>query len=1249
MSYSKIDEILDIPDLLEIQKSSYQWFLDEGLMEVLEEASPISDFSGDIELSFVDREFDIDNPTYSIEECKERDANYAAKLNMKVRLHDRKTGVMKESDVYVGEFPIMTETGSFIINGAERVIISQLVRSPGAYFDITRDKNDVELYTAQVIPNRGAWIEFESDAKRLLWVRVDRQRKFHLTIFLRALGIGTDEEIIDVLGEEESLLLTMQKDGCKTSDEGLQEMFRKLRSGEVYTREGAQALLHNNFFNPNRYDLAKVGVYKLNKKLAIAQRLVGHVAAEDIIADDGEVLVLADEIITREAAEAIQQAGINSVDVFPIHRMGDTVTQFDHRLRIVGNERVDARYFLERYVKADVLDNIDFEELGVTESVYTPVLREIVEEVLEAPEQEEKLRALLDSRKNELIPRHLTLHDILATMSYYIGLEYGVGERDDIDHLGNRRIRSVGELLQNQMRIGFSRMDRVVRERMQTIPDISSTTPKDIVNTRPISAAIKEFFGSSQLSQFMDQPNPLAEMTHKRRLSALGPGGLSRERANFEVRDVHSSHYGRMCPIETPEGPNIGLINSLATYARINRYGFIETPYRIYDKTKGVVTSEVRYFTADEEDLYFIAQANEPLDEDGRFINKKISCRFRDEFFELDPDKVDLMDVSPKQLVSVATSLIPFLGNDDANRALMGSNMQRQAVPLIETEAPIIGTGMEYRAAKDSGVCVVAESDGVVDHVAGNRIVVRGDDDITISYPLKKYMRSNQGTCINQKPLVKVGDTVKSGDIIADGPSVDNGELALGRNVLIGFMMWEGFNYEDAILLSERLVRDDVYTSIHIAEYECEARDTKLGPEEITREIPNVADDALKDLDEEGVVRIGAEVHAGDILVGKVTPKGETELTPEERLYRAIFGEKVREVRDTSVRVPHGESGVVVDIKIFTRDHDEQLKHGVTKLVRVYVAQKRKISVGDKMAGRHGNKGVVSKILPEEDMPFLPDGTPLDIVLNPLGVPSRMNVGQLLEVHLGAAANKLGWKVATPVFDGADEQDVVNAFIEAGMETDGKTVLYDGRTGEPFENRVTVGIMYYMKLLHLVDDKIHARSIGPYSLVTQQPLGGKAQFGGQRFGEMEVWALEAYGAAYTLQEILTVKSDDIWGRTKTYEAIVKGENIPEPGIPEAFKVLIKELQSLCLDVHILSDLNEELPIPEGDEDDREAEGTITGRTLADLAGIETIGEIFDADGFAEGLLDEEGGVLEDEDEDTEEFDQLEDTEDENIG
>ncbi|HPX93658.1 MAG TPA: DNA-directed RNA polymerase subunit beta [Bacillota bacterium] len=1246
MSYSKIDEILDIPDLLEIQKSSYRWFVEEGLMEVLQESSPITDFSGDIELSFVGRDFDIDNPTYSIEECKERDSNYAAKLYMKVQLHDRVNDDIKTQDVFIGEFPLMTETGSFIINGAERVIISQLVRSPGAYFDIIRDKSEVELYTAQVIPNRGAWIEFESDSKRILWVRVDRQRKFHLTILLRALGIGTDEEIIDVLGSEESLLMTMQKDGCKTSDEGLQELFRKLRPGEVYTREGAQTLLHNNFFQPNRYDLAKVGIYKLNKKLALASRLAGHLAAADIITSDGEVLALADEIITAEAAEAIQQAGINSVDVYPIHRAGDTVTQFEHQLRVVGNERVEAKKYLTRFFGSEIAENIDYDGAGITESVYTPVLREIVEEAAEAAEPADFLRQQLAARRQELIPHHLTLHDILAVMSYYIGLEYGVGEGDDIDHLGNRRIRSVGELLQNQMRIGFSRMDRVVRERMQTIPDIKAAAPKDIVNTRPISAAIKEFFGSSQLSQFLDQPNPLAEMTHKRRLSALGPGGLSRERANFEVRDVHSSHYGRMCPIETPEGPNIGLINSLATYARVNRYGFLETPYRVYDKAAGVVTGEVRYLTADEEDRYYIAQANEPLDEEGHFIGKKISCRFRDEFFELDPDRVDLMDVSPKQLVSVATSLIPFLGNDDANRALMGSNMQRQAVPLIKTESPIIGTGMEYRAAKDSGVCVIASKGGVVEHVAGDLIRVRTDDQAVTTYQLKKYDRSNQGTCINQRPLVSVGDRIEAGEIIADGPSTDQGELALGRNVLIGFMMWEGYNFEDAILLNERLVRDDVYTSIHITEYECEARDTKLGPEEITREIPNVADDALRDLDEEGVVRIGAEVHAGDILVGKVTPKGETELTPEERLYRAIFGEKIREVRDTSVRVPHGESGVVVDIKTFTRDNDEQLKHGVTKLVRVYVAQKRKISVGDKMAGRHGNKGVVSKILPEEDMPFLPDGTPLDIVLNPLGVPSRMNVGQLLELHLGAAADKLGYKIATPVFDGADEQDVVEAFKAAGMDTDGKTILYDGRTGEAFENRVTVGIMYYLKLLHLVDDKIHARSIGPYSLVTQQPLGGKAQFGGQRFGEMEVWALEAYGAAYTLQEILTVKSDDIWGRTKTYEAIVKGENIPEPGVPEAFKVLVKELQSLSLDVHILSEENEEMDIP--DSGDVEDEETVTDRTLLNLLGEEAAldadEEAFGEEGFTDGVLDSEGAVVSDQapDEEAEaEYEQVE--------
>lgn len=1238
MSYSKIDEILDIPDLLEIQKSSYKWFVDEGLMEVLRESSPITDFSGDIELSFTGRDFDIDNPTYGIEECKERDANYAAKLYMEVQLRERESGEIRKQNVYIGEFPLMTDTGSFIINGAERVIISQLVRSPGAYFDIVRDKNDVELYTAQVIPNRGAWIEFESDAKRILWVRVDRQRKFHLTILLRALGFGTDKDITDALGTEESLLMTMQKDGCETSDQGLQELFRKLRPGEVYTREGAESLLHNNFFQANRYDLAKVGIYKVNKKLALASRLIGHKAVDNIVASDGEVLVMKDEIITAETADLIQQAGINAVDVYPIQRIGDTVTTFEHQLRVVGNERVRANEYLSRFFGAEIVDALDFELLGIKESVYTPVLREIVEEAKDAEDKAAALQGLLAQNRQKLVPHHLTLEDILAVVSYYIGLEYGVGEPDDIDHLGNRRIRSVGELLQNQMRIGFSRMDRVVRERMQTIPDISAAAPKDIVNTRPISAAIKEFFGSSQLSQFLDQPNPLAEMTHKRRLSALGPGGLSRERANFEVRDVHSSHYGRMCPIETPEGPNIGLINSLATYARVNRYGFLETPYRVYDKVKGVVTGEIRYLTADEEDRYYIAQANEPLDDKGRFVGKKISCRFRDEFFELDPDKVDLMDVSPKQLVSVATSLIPFLGNDDANRALMGSNMQRQAVPLIKSEAPIIGTGMEHRAAKDSGVCIVAAHDGVVEHVTGDSIRVRTEDDKVDFYQLRKYDRSNQGTCINQRPLVQAGEKVKAGDIIADGPATDQGEMALGRNVLIGFMMWEGYNYEDAILLNERLVRDDVYTSIHITEYECEARDTKLGPEEITREIPNVADDALRDLDEEGVVRIGAEVRAGDILVGKVTPKGETELTPEERLYRAIFGEKIREVRDTSVRVPHGESGVVVDIKTFTRENDELLKHGVTKLVRVYVAQKRKISVGDKMAGRHGNKGVVSKILPEEDMPFLPDGTPLDIVLNPLGVPSRMNVGQLLEVHLGAAADKLGWKVATPVFDGAYEQDVVDAFVEAGMETDGKTILYDGRSGEPFESRVTVGIMYYLKLLHLVDDKIHARSIGPYSLVTQQPLGGKAQFGGQRFGEMEVWALEAYGAAYTLQEILTVKSDDIWGRTKTYEAIVKGENIPEPGVPEAFKVLVKELQSLCLDVHILSEENEAMDIP--DSSDELEDESVTGRTLLNMIGEEapadTEGEAFDEEGFTDGVLDEEGAIVSDsEDEDKE--------------
>lgn len=1225
MSYSRIDEVIDIPNLIEIQKSSYQWFIDEGLMEVLKDVSPITDYSGDIELSFIDKEFDIDNPTYSIDECKERDANYAAPLRVKVRLHNKKDDILKDQQIYIGEFPIMTDNGTFIINGAERVIISQLVRSPGAYFDISRDKNDKELYSSQIIPNRGAWLEYETDANDLLWVRVDRTRKFHLTIFLRSLGFGTNEEIIAAFGEENSLMQTMMKDGCRNREEGLQELYKKLRPGEPVSVEGAETLLNNMFFDPKRYDLARVGIYKINKKLSLAERLIGHKAAENVVDEDGELLAAEGDIITRDMAETIQQSGINDVSVYPILIVGDTVTQLENKLKVIGNNRVDAGLFLLRNFSAEELGDLDVRSLGVVEKVRTNVLRQLIQEAKEAENPVGKLKELLMNNVSDLMPKHLTVEDIIATVSYTIGLEYGIGEKDDIDHLGNRRIRSVGELLQNQIRVGFSRMERVVRERMGTLADMATATPQQIVNTRPVSAAVKEFFGSSQLSQFMDQPNPLAELTHKRRLSALGPGGLSRERANFEVRDVHSSHYGRMCPIETPEGPNIGLINSLATYARVNRYGFIETPYRVYDKEKGIVTSEVQYMTADKEDYYYIAQANEPLDEDGRFIAKKVVCRYLDKFIEMEPAKVDLMDVSPKQLVSVATALIPFLGNDDANRALMGSNMQRQAVPLIKTDSPIVGTGMEHRAAKDSGVCAVARNAGVVEYVGADKIVVKTGSMGHDTYKLTKYQRSNQGTCINQHPLVRVGDQVEAGDIIADGPSVDNGEMALGRNVLIGFMTWEGYNYEDAVLINERLVREDVYTSIHIEEYECEARDTKLGPEEITREIPNVGDEALKDLDENGIIRIGAEVRAGDIIVGKVTPKGETELTAEERLYRAIFGEKIREVRDTSVRVPHGESGIIVDVKIFTRENDDDLKHGVNKLVRVYIAQKRKISVGDKMAGRHGNKGVISRILPEEDMPFMPDGTPLDIVLNPLGVPSRMNIGQLLEVHLGLAARRLGWKIATPVFDGATEEDVSEAFRLAGMDEDGKTILFDGRTGEPFENRITVGIMYYLKLLHLVDDKIHARSIGPYSLVTQQPLGGKAQFGGQRFGEMEVWALEAYGASYTLQEILTVKSDDISGRTKTYEAIVKGESVPEAGVPESFKVLVKELQSLALDVQLFTEEHQRVDIKESVDEENDVP-EIDREKLDELMGNSSSDENLAAAGFSSGVLDEDGGI-----------------------
>lgn len=1226
MSYSKIDEVLDIPDLVGIQKESYQWFLDHGLMEVLHDISPITDFSGDIELSFLEKEFDTSKPTFSIRECKERDANYAAPLRVKVRLHNKKEDKVIDNSIYIGEFPIMTDTGTFIINGAERVIISQLVRSPSAYFDIIRDKNDVELYTAQLIPNRGAWLEFETDANGLNWVRVDRTRKFHLTVFLRALGFGTDEELTAVFGTEKSIVETMQKDGCKNQEHGSQEMFRKLRPGEVYTSEGAKVYLENMFFDANRYDLAHVGIYKVNKKLSLAARLIGHRIAEIVQTEDGEVIATPGEIATMELANAIQDAGINRVRILPLIPEGDTIVEADEEVDVISNNRVHADVYFSNLYPDTPITAEQFAEIGIGEMVYLPVFKEIIAKASEEGDIAKAVLAACKKSKSELLPRHLTLDDIVACVSYFIGLKYGVGHKDDIDHLGNRRIRSVGELLQNQVRVGFTRMERVVRERMQALPDLAAATPQQIINTRPVSAAIKEFFGSSQLSQFLDQPNPLAELTHKRRLSALGPGGLSRERANFEVRDVHSSHYGRMCPIETPEGPNIGLINSLATYARVNKYGFLETPYRVFDKENQRVTEEVKYMTADEEDYYFIAQANEPLDDEGHFIKNKVVCRYLDQFLEVEPERVDLMDVSPKQLVSVATSLIPFLGNDDANRALMGSNMQRQAVPLIQTESPIIGTGMEYRAAKDSGVCVICKNDGVVEAVSADRVDIRDNETKkTITYELKKYQRSNQGTCDNQRPLVRMGDQVKKGDILADGPSTDNGELALGRNALIGFMTWEGYNYEDAVLISERLVQDDVYTSIHITEFECEARDTKLGTEEITREIPNVNDDALRDLDESGVVRIGAEVHAGDILVGKISPKGETELTPEEKLYRAIFGEKVREVRDTSVRVPNGESGIVVDIREFTREAGDDLKHGVNRLVRVYVAQKRKISVGDKMAGRHGNKGVVSLILPEEDMPFMPDGTPLDIVLNPLGIPSRMNIGQLLEVHLGLAGRKLGWKIATPVFDGATEEDVSEAFKLADIDSDGKTILYDGRTGQPFDERVTVGIMYFLKLNHLIDDKIHARSIGPYSLVTQQPLGGKAQFGGQRFGEMEVWALEAYGAGYTLQEVLTVKSDDIKGRTKTYEAIVKGENVPEAGVPEAFKVLVKELQSLGLDVTLYKENQEQLQLTEDTDEDAVSAGE-HNEYYEELFGIE---EDMSDSGFTAGELNAEGGVDED--------------------
>ncbi|NLI57676.1 MAG: DNA-directed RNA polymerase subunit beta [Clostridium sp.] len=1164
MSYSRINEVIDMPNLIEIQKNSYNQFLEEGLKEVFRDVSPITDYTGNLILEFVDYSLD-EKPKYSVEECKERDATYSAPLKVKVRLINKETGEVKEQEIFMGDFPLMTENGTFIINGAERAIVSQLVRSPGIYYSMKYDKTGKELYSNTVIPNRGAWLEYETDSNDVVWVRIDRTRKLPITVLVRALGYGTDLEITELLGEDEKVIATIQKDSAKDEDEGLLEIYKRLRPGEPPTVESARTLLNNLFFDPRRYDLAKFGRFKFNKKLSLANRLNGFISDENIVnPHTGEIIISEGEKIDRDTAEAIQNAGINQV----------TLNIDGKKVKVIGNDMVDIKDYI----------SFNPQEIGITEKVKYSVLNSVLEENKDATL--EKLKAALKGKIDDLIPKYLTVEDIIASISYIINLGYRVGHVDDIDHLGNRRLRSVGELLQNQFRIGLSRMERVVRERM-TIQDMDIVTPQALINIRPVAAAIKEFFGSSQLSQFMDQTNPLAELTHKRRLSALGPGGLSRERAGFEVRDVHHSHYGRICPIETPEGPNIGLIGSLSTYARVNEYGFIEAPYRKVDKEKMIVTDEIYYLTADEEDQYLIAQANEPLDEENRFMDKRVICRYKDEFLEIEKNKVDFMDVSPKQLVSVATSLIPFLENDDANRALMGANMQRQAVPLIKTDSPIIGTGIEYKAARDSGVVVLAKNSGVVEKVTANKIIIRKTDGTKDEYRLLKYLRSNQGTCINQRPIVKNGEKVEKGDVIADGPSTNKGELALGKNVLVGFMAWEGYNYEDAILISEKLVKEDTFTSIHIEEYEAEARDTKLGPEEITRDIPNVSEDSLKDLDERGIIRIGAEVRSGDILVGKVTPKGETELTAEERLLRAIFGEKAREVRDTSLRVPHGESGIVVDVKVFTRESGDELSPGVNQLVRVYIAQKRKISVGDKMAGRHGNKGVISRILPEEDMPFLPDGTPLEIVLNPLGVPSRMNIGQVLEVHLGYAAKALGWKVATPVFDGATENDIIDTLKKADLAEDGKTILYDGRTGEPFENRVTVGYMYMLKLAHLVDDKIHARSTGPYSLVTQQPLGGKAQFGGQRFGEMEVWALEAYGAAYTLQEILTVKSDDVTGRVKTYEAIVKGENVPEPGIPESFKVLIKELQSLALDVKVYSEEKEEIAIKESVDDDLE--------------------------------------------------------------
>ena len=1201
MSFGKIEEVMEMPNLIEVQKNSYKWFLDTGLKEVFRDIAEITDYTGNWVLTFID--YRIDEKTkHTVQECKERDATYAAPMRVTVRLLNKETGAIKESEVFMGEFPIMTDSGTFVINGAERVIVSQLVRSPGVYFDMTHDKTGIELFSSTINPNRGAWLEYETDINDVYYVRIDKNRKIFITTFIRALGLGTDDEIREFFGNDERIEATIERDETKNQGEALMEVFKRLRPGEPVTLESAQQLLDNLFFDPRRYDISRVGRYKYNKKLAIAARLAGCKLAEPVIAPlTGEILVEAGEVVTKAKAKEIERAGV-MVAVADVE---------GKKVKIISNGMVDPMdYVPEGVTKEELL------EAGINEKVRFQIITEIVDE---CGDDKEALLEQLRLRHDDLIPNHIIIDDIFSSINYINCLANKIGTTDDIDHLGNRRIRCVGELLQNQFRIGLSRMERVVRERMtlQAQEKEENITPQALINIRPVMMAIKEFFGSSPLSQFMDQINPLAELTHKRRLSALGPGGLSRDRAGFEVRDVHYSHYGRMCPIETPEGSNVGLISYLATFARINEYGFIEAPFRKVDKTTGRVTDEVEYMTADVEDDYIVAQANEPLDENGMFVHERVNARHRDGFLEIDRMKVDYMDVSPKMVVSVATSMIPFLENDDANRALMGSNMQKQAVPLLKTESPIVGTGMEYKAAVDSGVVVLAKHSGRVTKVDAEQIEILSDENILDHYDIIKFMRSNQGTCVNQRPIVTLNQRVEKGDVIADGPATDHGEISLGKNALVGFMTWEGYNYEDAVLINEKMVRNDVYTSIHIEKHEIEARDTKLGPEEITRDIPNVSDDLLSNLDERGIIRVGAEVHSGDILVGKVTPKGETELTAEERLLRAIFGEKAKEVRDTSLKVSHGEYGIVVKVEEFTRENSDELAPGVNKVVRCYIAQKRKLSVGDKMAGRHGNKGVVSRILSQEDMPFLPDGTPLDIVLNPLGVPSRMNIGQVLEVHLGFAAKHLGYKVETPVFDGAHEEDIREALKQAGLREDGKTILYDGRTGRQFDNPVTVGVMYYLKLFHLVDDKIHARSTGPYSLVTQQPLGGKAQFGGQRFGEMEVWALEAYGAAYTLQEILTVKSDDVVGRVKTYEAIVKGNNVPKPGIPESFKVLVKELQSLCLDVSVLDADGEEIDLKQTDEE--------LGFAPSDDKAFSSVNDAGTAGGY--GTENEEGDIF----------------------